>query len=160
METATFKSKGPRMIYVQRLGERIRFDGDGLFQTDNPKLIKALKRNRNTELVSSKDDGEEPVATHKEAKPAKTVLNKDERKELEQELTPASNGQETEEHDTLGDEDDEQDGGSPDPDTATVDPDDHTRPVLDALAEREGIDPKKYGNKRLLADAINAKRNE
>lgn len=137
-----FKSKGPRMIYVPRLGMRIRFDENGEYHTDNEDEIKALRRNRN--IIQSKDDGESQVTSKEAPDVTHEVVHEDAEDEPVVEDEPES---EDDEVDEVDEEEDEE-----------VDPDVYTRAVLDGMAEAEGLDPSDYANKGEVAEAINAAR--
>lgn len=159
------------MIYVPRLGMRVRFDSEGEYHTDDEAEIKALSKNRNVErLITSKEHGTDvggdqaSLVTSKDTK----VLTDQEREELEQDLAGGS-GAEVEDFGgqeiRAGHRSSIVPGASKPPvivvESESLDPinhKDYTRPVLDAMAENLGLDPKEYGNKKVLTEAINEAR--
>lgn len=159
-----FKSKGPRKLYLPRLRERIHFDANGEYATDDPKIIQALRNHRyviqskeSEAPIQSKDEPREPVNTP-------PVLTDDEREKMEAEAEDGTK-QEATDHIAETAESDNDDDGEESEVTDNDDDDDlvqqdevsHTqpRPELDDIAKELGLNPKKYGNKRALATAIN-----
>ena len=154
-----FKSRGPRGIYVPRIGLRVKFDRNGEYRTDDETEIKALKKNRNVELITSKEHGADTggdrasLVVSKEA----AVLTDTEREELEQDLTPGSDISVESKPVDSGGRALRVGQGGPEP-LGSINHKDYTRPVLDAMAENLGINPKEYGNKQTLTKAINEAR--
>ena len=158
-----FKSKGPRMIYLPRLRERIRFDANGEYATDNPTIIKALQKHRY--VIQSKESGD-VIQSKDEPSQANTppTLTDEEREKMEAEIEDGTKQEATDSiAETVQDDDDDDDDDDDEyaddsvPDTEPEDAVSHTqpRPELDDIAKELGLDPKKYGNKRALATAIN-----
>lgn len=157
-----FKSKGPRMIYLTRLRQRVKFDKGGMFHTDDPDLIKALNNHRNVIPVSKDGDGDGVITSKEEVGPGTppeptTMTAPEVAEALEEE---ASGNGDADDNDESSDEEEEE-ASDEVPSEETVGPviaTEHTRPELDGMAKDLGLDPEAYGNKQAVATAINAAR--
>lgn len=170
----TFKTKGPRMLYLTRLRQRIRFDADGMFHTEDKALIAALSNHRrvikvskeSSDVIQSKDDPSTTATTTRPAMPGISPSNPVERDEAvtDDDDDNAERGGKAaderggeDEADGDDDDDDDRDGAADDP-TKPKSPiiaRDFSRGDLEAMAKAEGLDPSEYGNKQALVTAIN-----
>ena len=135
-EERVFKSRGPRMIYVPRLGQRIRFDANGEYSTSDANIIAVLEKHRS--IVHDDEPQEVPA----EEVPAEETVEEPveeptEGEEVEAEAIPEETTTE---------------------DAERVNPDSMSRPDLDHLAKASGLNPEDYPNKEAVAAAINEAR--
>ena len=127
---AKFKSKGPRMIYLARIGLRVRFDKNGVYSTNDPRAIRHLEQHRAVELIQSKDE------PSREPPPPESVPS----------VLPGE-----------GEDADEQREANEETDDTYRDlkPADYSRQELDEIASEVGLEPNDYANKEAVAHAIN-----
>lgn len=159
-ETVVFKTRGPRQIYVHRLGTRIRFDSNGEYATSDPAEIAVLARHRNVTSDNITIEVEpEPVLTHKE-KGSEGTPKVEHKEEPKPKVTPQSIKEAASKQGvTIPGVTTEAPVVNDDPPAdKPLDHTEFTRPELNRIAMDEDIDPEMFMNKKALADEINAGR--